>query len=77
MSHYFHIKKKSIFISIVLVNFFFNYGASNVQDSIRDMPQQAQRTSACVTRDSLRKLQFSRFTPENSLNLHTQSLGNQ
>ena len=34
-------------------------------------------SDACVTSDSLRKLQFSKLTPKNSLNLHTQSLGDQ
>ena len=50
MSHYFHIKKKSIIIS-----------ALNVQDAIKI---RTQHTSACVTRDSLRKLQFSKLTPK-------------
>ena len=72
MSHYFHIKKKSIIIiSIVLVKF-LNWFHQRDATTIR-----AQRTSACVTRDSLRKLQFSRFTPKNPLNLHIQSLGDQ
>ena len=65
MSHYFHIKKKSIIISIVLVKFLTIVRC--VQDSIRERDAikiRTQRTSACVTRDSPRKLQFSKLTPK-------------
>ena len=43
----------------------------NQRDAIKIL---VQRTSACVT---MRKLQFSKLTPKNSLNLHTQCLGDQ
>ena len=39
----------------------------NVQDSIRErdaIKLRTHRTSACVTRDSVRKLQFSKLTPK-------------
>ena len=47
------------------------YPAGNQIDAIKIL---VQRTSACVT---LRKLQFRKLTLKNSLNLHTQCLGDQ
>ena len=66
MSHYFHIRKESIIISIVLVKF------STIVRWMNKIPSErchenttlTQRTSACVTRDSLRKLLFSKLTPK-------------
>ena len=67
MSHYFHIKKKSIIVSIVLVRFLtvvrwmYNIPSERCNNTsgthlrVRD---------ACVTRDPLRKLQFSKLTPK-------------
>ena len=75
MSHYFHIKKKSIIFSMVLVKFL------TIVRWIYKIPSEcaikirAQSTSACVTRDSPQKRQFSKLMPKNSLNLYTQSLG--
>ena len=69
MSHFFHIKKKSIII---------NNSAFNVQDSIRERPQKYKRNApARAWSDSLRKLQFSKLRPKNWLNQHTQSLRGQ
>ena len=80
MSHYFHIKKMPIIISIVLVKFLtvvrLIYKIP-FQDAINTNTTHQSVRDACVTRDSLRKLQFSKLTPKNSLNLHTQSLGDQ
>ena len=83
MSHYFHIKKKSIIISIVLVKFLtvvrwmYNIPSERCHLKYEHNAQYQRVRDACVTRDSLRKLQFSKLTPKNSLNLHTQSLEDQ
>ena len=66
MSQYFHIRKESIIISIVLVKF------STIVRWMNKIPSEkchenttlTQRSSACVTRDSLRKLLFSKLTPK-------------
>ena len=77
MSHYFHIKKKSIIISIVLVKFL------TIVRWMYKIPSERCHKNTNTTHQRVRDMRFtaeSSFASSrqrNSLNLHTQSLGDQ
>ena len=77
MSHFFHTKKKSIIISIVLVRFLTIVRWMYKIPSERGYKSTIMNAPAHAWSDSLRKLQFSKLRPKNWSNLHTQSLGDQ
>ena len=77
MSHFFHIKKKSIIISIVWVKFLTIVRWMYKIPSERGYKSTIMNAPAHAWSDSLRKLQFSKLRPKNWSNLHTQSLGDQ
>ena len=78
MSHYFHIKKKSIIISIVLVKFL------TIVRWMYKIPSERCHKNTNTTHQRVRDTRFTAETAvlassrqRNSLNLHTQSLGDQ
>ena len=77
MSHFFHIKKKSIIISIVLVKFL------TIVRWMYKIPSERCHKNTNTTHQRVRDMRFtaeSSFASSrqrNSLNLHTQSLGDQ
>ena len=83
MSHYFHIKKKSIIISIVLVKFLtivrWMYKIPSEREREREMPWKYEHNEPARTWHAVHRgnCSLASSRQRNSLNQHTQSLGDQ